>query len=153
LIYQQQYDAAAALDAATVTKLVRNLFMAAVIPLVAVYYHRGEKKSGVPKQKWHSFVPLFVAGFVAMVLIRTVGDIGERPFGLLTEEQWDASVGVVREASKWCLIVAMASIGLGTDLSRMKTIGMKPLMVGLSAAVLVGGVSLGLVTVFGSLLQ
>lgn len=153
LIYQQQYDAAAALDAATVTKLVRNLFMAAVIPLVAVYYHRGRDRTGLPKQKWHTFVPLFVVGFVAMVLVRTLGDIGDRPFGLLTAEQWEASVGVVKEASKWCLIVAMASIGLGTDLARMRTIGMKPLMVGLSAAVLVGGVSLGLITVFGSLLQ
>lgn len=152
LIYQQQYDAAAALDAATVTKLVRNLFMAVVIPLVAVHYYRGHEKSGVPKQKWHTIVPLFVVGFLVMIVIRTLGDIGDRPFGLLTAGQWEASVDVVKQASKWCLIVAMASIGLGTDLSRMKNIGLKPLMVGLSAAVLVGGVSLGLITLLGSLL-
>src|SRR5205823_10509226 len=40
LIYQQQFDAPDALTAATVTKLVRNTCMAAVIPLMAVLYAR-----------------------------------------------------------------------------------------------------------------
>ena len=38
LMYQSQYDAPLALDIATVTKLVRNLCMIAVIPLVGVLY-------------------------------------------------------------------------------------------------------------------
>ena len=38
LLYLQQYGAPEALDTATVTKLVRNLFMVAVIPLMALLY-------------------------------------------------------------------------------------------------------------------
>ena len=36
LMYEAQYDAPLALDIATVTKLVRNLCMIAVIPLVGI---------------------------------------------------------------------------------------------------------------------
>src|SRR3954469_21177878 len=41
LMYREQYDAPAALETAAVVKLVRNLFMAGVIPLMALLYRRG----------------------------------------------------------------------------------------------------------------
>ena len=41
LIYGQQYGVPEVLDTVTVVKLVRNLFMAGVIPLMAMLYHRG----------------------------------------------------------------------------------------------------------------
>ena len=47
----------------------------------------------------------------------------------------------------WCLIVAMASVGLGTNLKRLRTLGLRPLGVGLAAAVVVGVVSFGLIRV------
>ena len=53
LLYAQQYGAPAALDVATVTKLVRNLFMLVVIPLAA-WLHR--RTADAPQQ---SRVPFF----------------------------------------------------------------------------------------------
>ena len=40
-----------------------------------------------------------------------------------------------------CLAVAMASVGLGTHLARLRVLGLRPLAVGLLASLTVGGVS------------
>jgi uncharacterized membrane protein YadS len=40
----------------------------------------------------------------------------------------------------------MAAVGLGTSIKGLKDIGLKPLGAGLIAAVLVGGVSIALIT-------
>jgi uncharacterized integral membrane protein (TIGR00698 family) len=146
LLYGQQFGAPQALDVATVTKLLRNLFMVAVIPLMAVVHHRGHAEAGVPRPRWKDAVPMFVFGFVAMTLLRTVGDAGgDAPFGgLLSADQWAGAIGAVSTASTWLLAVAMASVGLGTHLGRLRKLGFRPLLVGLVAALTVGTVSAGL---------
>jgi uncharacterized integral membrane protein (TIGR00698 family) len=144
LVYQEYFGNAAVLDAATVTKLVRNLGMLIVIPLLSILYHR---KSGADEARpglW-SMVPLFVIGFALMSLLRTVGDMGERPFGLLDPAAWKSVVSITKDAAEYCLGIAMAAVGLGTSLAGLKEIGVKPLGVGLFSAVLVGGVSYTLI--------
>jgi uncharacterized integral membrane protein (TIGR00698 family) len=147
LLYLQQYGAPEALDTATVTKLVRNLFMIAVIPLMALLYHRSNGPvAATVRPKLSQMVPLFVLGFVAMALVRTLGDLGEAPFGgWMTPETWDRWIASTRTASTWCLTVAMASVGLGTNLKRLRRLGLKPLGVGLAAALVVGAVSFAMI--------
>jgi uncharacterized membrane protein YadS len=147
LIYRQQYGVPEALDAATVVKLVRNLFMAGVIPLMALLYHRsrGPENTGARPQ-WHQVVPMFVFGFVAMAAIRSVGDLGSRPFLLLDRDAWDHFLKAADTTSGWCLATAMAGVGLGTGLAKLRVLGWRPLCVGLAAAVLVGGASFGLIS-------
>lgn len=147
LIYRQQYGVPEALDAATVVKLVRNLFMAGVIPLMALLYHRsrGPENTGARPQ-WHQVVPLFVFGFVAMAAIRSLGDLGSRPFLLVDRVAWDHFLKGADTTSGWCLATAMAGVGLGTGLAKLRVLGWRPLCVGLAAAVLVGGASFGLIT-------
>src|SRR5207248_11402201 len=60
LIYEQQFNAPEALNTAAVTKLMRNLCMVGVIPLVSVLYHRSARGRERGRQKWHALVPLFV---------------------------------------------------------------------------------------------
>jgi uncharacterized integral membrane protein (TIGR00698 family) len=146
LLYGQQFGAPEALDVATVTKLLRNLFMVAVNPLMAVLHHRGRPETGVPRPRWQEAVPVFVFGFVAMTLLRTVGDAGgDAPFGgLLSAAQWESLIDTTSTASTWLLAVAMASVGLGTHLGRLRKLGFRPLLVGLVAALTVGTVSAGL---------
>ena len=145
LVYQQYYNDPQALDVATVTKLVRNLGMLVVIPLMSIVYHRNSAAAG-NAPKWWTMIPLFVVGFAIMSLIRTVGDQGELAFGVIQPEQWSAFVGYTKMMAEICLAVAMAAVGLGTSISALKSIGMKPLAVGLFSALLVGGVSASLIT-------
>lgn len=146
LVYQQYYGNAEALDVATVTKLVRNLGMLAVIPLMSILYHR-QSDEGEAAPKWWTMIPLFVIGFAAMSLLRTIGDMGDPAFGFLPVDQWKAIVGYVKETAELFLAIAMAAVGLGTSIRGLVSIGFKPLAMGLIAALLVGGVSLTLISV------
>lgn len=147
LVYQQFYDSPLALNVATVTKLVRNLCMLIIIPLMSVIYHRKSADLG-ESPAWWTMIPLSVVGFAVMSMIRTVGDLGELAFGILQPETWQAIVGYTRELAEILLAVAMAAVGLGTSIRGLMEIGMKPLAIGLFSAVLVGGVSMLLVTTF-----
>jgi uncharacterized integral membrane protein (TIGR00698 family) len=148
LIYRQQYNAPEALDTAAVVKLVRNLFMAAVIPLMAFLYRRGNGAAGAGSAalKWHQVVPMFVFGFVALAAVRSIGDLGNRPFVVFDRDGWGRFLGGADAASGWCLATAMAAVGLGTGLAKLRVLGWRPLAVGLSAAALVGGAAFGLIT-------
>ena len=146
LVYQEYFNDPQALDVATVTKLVRNLSMLIVIPIMAVFYHRRSSEGGAAP-KWYTMIPLFIVGFAAMSVLRTVGDMGERAFGVLEPAQWKAIVGFVKQVATYCLAIAMAAVGLGTSIKGLRAIGLKPLAVGLFSALLVGIVSFTLISV------
>jgi uncharacterized membrane protein YadS len=151
LIYQQQFHAPEALNTATVVKLVRNLFMAGVIPLMALLYHRGTDPSArAARPKWHQVVPLFVMGFLALAALRTVGDLGPKPFWLLDPSSWKTVLAQADLVSTWCLTIAMASVGLGTGLAKLRGLGLKPFCVGLAAAALTGAASVAFIKLLGA---
>jgi uncharacterized membrane protein YadS len=97
-------------------------------------------------------VPLFVLGFVAAAALRTAGDLGERPFGLLAEAEWARFLSSADAAAGWCLTAAMAAVGLGTGLGRLRRLGWKAFCAGLVAAAAVGGVSAVLIKLLGAVL-
>jgi uncharacterized integral membrane protein (TIGR00698 family) len=145
MVYQDYYHAPEALNVATVTKLERNLSMLIVIPLMSVLYHRRSSEGSAPPP-WWTMVPLFVLGFAAMSALRTAGDMGPaRPLGLLDPEQWHTFIKAGKELSSYCLAIAMAGVGLGTSIKGLRSIGLKPLALGLVSALTVGLISLGLI--------
>ena len=159
LMYAQMYDIEKVVDVATVTKLTRNLFIIAVIPVVSYLFYKGktslENEPVIPK--WYNLVPLFIIGFLLLTLIRTIGDMtltgSGAAFGLFDAAAWEnfytsgSSFG-----SKYMLGIAMAAVGFSTDFKIFKGLGMKPFYIGLIAAVAVGLVSLLLVSLFGHLI-
>jgi len=155
LLYGQQFSAPEVLDTATVTKLVRNIFMIVVIPLMALVYRGAESGQAETKKiRIRELIPVFVLGFIAMACLRSLGDLGDSPFGgMLSPAAWEASIETASSLSAWCLTVAMASVGLGTQLSRLRGLGYKPLAAGLVAAVVVGVLSSGLILAMGAQLE
>jgi uncharacterized integral membrane protein (TIGR00698 family) len=147
MVYLAQYGVPEVLDTATVTKLQRNMFMLAVIPLMAFHSNRSSSTGSIRSQV-RAALPMFVFGFLAMSLLRTVGDLGERPFGVLSPEAWTMLIGWATKTATLCLAVAMAAVGLGTSFTRLRGLGLRPLGVGLFAAAVVGGVSYILVSTF-----
>jgi uncharacterized integral membrane protein (TIGR00698 family) len=147
LMYYQQYGVKDAQNTAMVVKIVRNLFMAGVIPLMAVLYHRGSGLDSArsARPKWHQDVPGFVLGFLAFAAVRSLGDVGTKAFLVLDRSDWKWYLDRADLASAWCLATAMAGVGLGTGLAKLRVLGWRPLCVGLAAAALVGGVSFGLI--------
>ena len=92
-------------------------------------------------------IPLFVVGFAIMSLLRTVGDMGDMAFGVIPAETWSSIVSWTKTTAEFCLGIAMAAVGLGTSVKGLIHIGLKPLGVGLFSALLVGVVSVALISV------
>lgn len=157
LIYKQLYDAPLALDAATVVKLVRNVFMIPVIPYMAWRCRRrGRAKGGAWNQPTSidSLFPLFILGFVALAILRSIGDatLGSgRAIGLLGTGAWSWLTKTAEMFATYLLAVAMASVGLGTSFKQPKQLGLRPLYTGLGAAFAVGIVSFLGITSLGLL--
>ena len=151
LMYEAQYASPETLNIATVTKLVRNLCMIAVIPLVGILYGTPDRDDGDSARiNYLKMVPWFIVGFALMSALRTVGDLGDKPFGLLDPGQWNTCVAVIRDAAEQCLLLAMAAIGLTSMVAGIVKIGLKPFVLGLFAALLIGGVSFVLISLFGA---
>lgn len=148
LMYEAQYDAPVALELATVTKLVRNLCMIAVIPLIGILYGSDRTADGSGKVSYLAMIPWFIVGFALMSAVRTIGDSGERAFGFLEPAQWNNVVLVLRDIAERCLLIAMAAVGLTSMFAGIRSIGLRPFMLGLFAALLVGGVSFTLISAF-----
>ncbi len=151
LIYVQLFGGDTALDVAVVTKLVRNLFMIVVIPLMAYVHHRRSRRDveGGGKVNVLVMFPLFILGFVLMAVVRTVGDAtldGGLAYGVLDAAAWDEVTGGIKAWAERLLAVAMAGVGLGTSVWQLRGLGVRPFYVGLGAAAAVGVVSvLGIV--------
>jgi len=159
-VYADVFGAPLALDVATVTKLVRNVFMAVVIPFMAFYYARKTRGQGESAGKKTSFVkllPLFVVGFVVMAVVRSIGDVGinagGNAFGLWDDAAWIAIYSFVKTWAGNLLVVALAGVGLSTDFRAFKGLGIKPFVVGLCAALVVGVVSFVAITLLGSFVR
>ena len=150
VMYQVQYGAPLALDVATVTKLVRNLSMLAVIPLAGILFGEARSVETPGARAWLRLIPWFVIGFAACSALRTLGDHGDQPFGLLDPEVWGQTVVFFRHAAEACLLMAMAAVGLQSSFAGLRSIGLRPFLFGLFAAAVVGAVSLLLIVGFGS---
>jgi uncharacterized integral membrane protein (TIGR00698 family) len=150
LTYRQMYGDPLVLSVATVTKLTRNLFLAAVIPLLTwMHLRRSHRAAGTrPQAKWTAYVPGFVIGFVAMAVVRSIGDYGVREtgeaFGLIYAGDWGRITTELGDywASRVLLGTAMAAVGLNTSFSVFSGVGGKPFVVGFAGALVVGAVGM-----------
>ena len=139
LIYDQQFNSPETLNVATVTKLIRNTFLVIMIPLFAFLYNRGEVKN--EKYSILSIFPYFVLGFIGMIIVRNLGD---QFFSIENDKHflWINLIDYLKILATTFLTMAMAAVGISINLSELKSMGYKPFIVGLIAAVTVGFISL-----------
>jgi len=139
LIYDQQFNNPEVLDVATVTKLIRNTFLVILIPLFAFLYNRGRLKD--QKYSILGIFPYFVLGFIGMIILRNLGD----QFFLIENNNfyiWYKFIEYLKILATVFLTMAMAAVGISINLGELKSMGYKPFIVGLIAAVTVGIISL-----------
>src|SRR5262249_6459479 len=108
MLAAQHFGDPTVLDVAAVTKLLRNAFMIAVVPGTAWMHHRGSVRV-----RFTQAIPLFVVGFLALALVRTLAD-------LTGSTDLQRAIASGQSLSAACLALAMAAIGLGTDLRKLR---------------------------------
>jgi uncharacterized integral membrane protein (TIGR00698 family) len=156
LVFSDVFSLPRSLDVATVTKLVRNVFMVAVIPFMAFYYTRKIAGQGEPEGKigFAKLLPLFIIGFLACAALRSIGDVGisagGNAFGLWDSVAWKSIYGFIKDWAVNFLVVALAGVGLSTRFRILKGLGIEPFLVGLGAALIVGVVSFVAISLLGT---
>ena len=121
-----------ALGFATIVKLTRTLMIVPITLALAVYTAYREQKRQTQPGRQFSFVsvfPWFVIGFVVTAIINTFCGIPALSAAL---------VG----AGKVMIVMAMAAIGLNTNLIKLITHGVRPIFLGVCCWVAVASVSL-----------
>ena len=156
MIYADVFASPRGLDVAMVAKMVRNVFMAAVIPLMAfAHAKKARPGAGGPGPGAARLFPLFIAGFILMAVFRSVGDAGigsgGGAFGLWDQGTWTSLHGLFKDWAAFLLVVALAGVGLKTRFGLFRGLGAKPFLVGLGAAVAVGVISLLMISLLGNL--
>ena len=139
LIYDQQFNSPETLNVATVTKLIRNTFLVIMVPLFGFLYNRGKVKD--KKYSIFSIFPYFVLGFIGMIIVRNIGD---QIFTIENgnHEFWETLINYIKNLATVFLTMSMAAVGISINLNELKSMGYKPFIVGLIAAITVGIVSI-----------
>lgn len=117
-------------DFATMVKLTRTI---AIIPTVLVFAYIGTRikqkelqtSSGGKKVNILKIVPWFIGGFLALAIANSVGFI---PIEISN---------IMKGASKFLMVTALAAIGLGTSIADFKKAGLSPMFYGITIDTLV----------------
>ena len=145
MIYDQQFNSPETLNIATVTKLIRNTFLVIMIPLFGYLYNRGNTEG--KSISLLNIFPYFVLGFIGMMFFRNIGDqiIQSQNYN---NENWNILISFTKDLAKICLTMAMAAVGMSTNLNELREMGYKPFVVGFIAAITVGMVSIFTIQTF-----
>lgn len=157
--YKEVFGDEKAAQIATVAKLTRNALLVAVVPVLAYLHVRRNRAPGAATRRISlaKLFPVFVLGFLGFALLRTLGDVGVAgggaAWGVFDGATWSGLTKLVGEKIAGLLLgTALAGVGLTTHLSVFKGLGVRPLLIGLAAALLVGLASLGLAFAVGPML-
>ncbi len=142
-----------ALNIATVVKLTRNTLMAPILVAIGLIYQRQAEQSETAKMTLSKTVPWFVLGFLGLSLVRTLGiAMGLLPQNVDQAGSWGGGAALLRwsdEAAKFLILMALSAIGLGTNVARLRAIGVKPFVVGLCVAGTLAAFSLTVILATG----
>ena len=149
--WSQRAGNSTALEFATIVKLTRTLMIVPITLVLAVYTSRKARKSGTAigtdngksvvkgNYSFKKVFPWFVLGFLAAALMYTFLPIPAAVSAFLVQ------------AGKFLIVMAMAAIGLNTNLRKLLTQSVKPLLLGLCCWTAVAGVSLLVQYITGNL--
>lgn len=105
-----------AVQSATVVKLSRVVLLAPLVAMVSVWLRT--PRAGLTSKSTSSkvsVVPIFVVGFIAMILVRTTGVLS------------DDVLSTLKTVEQWCLASALVGLGAEVRLSKLLRVGGRPL--------------------------
>lgn len=128
------------LGTAAVVKLTRTLAIIPITLALALYRVKKNRRGDSEKVRISKIFPFFIIYFVAASIITTLSI------------SWGAPAGVFspfKELSKFFIVMAMAAIGLNTNVVKLVKSGIKPLFMGFCCWVGIAAVSLAMQHVMG----
>lgn len=124
------------LNDATIVKLTRTLAIIPITIVLAIFQSRKAENKDT-KMNLKNALPTFIIFFVLASIITTVFHL---PVSI---------TGPLKELSKFFIIMAMAAIGLNTNIVKLIKTGAKPIFMGFCCWVAITGVCLFMQSMFG----
>ncbi|HEV8691563.1 MAG TPA: putative sulfate exporter family transporter [Ideonella sp.] len=118
-------------DVATLVKLMRVAMLLPVIVFASALARSRLRSSGEAAGPRPPLLPGFALGFAALVLINSTGWVPA------------AVQQAGNDASRWCLVAAIAAIGMKTQLKDLATVGLKPIVLMVGETVFLAALVLG----------
>ncbi|HEX2140933.1 MAG TPA: putative sulfate exporter family transporter [Candidatus Limnocylindria bacterium] len=131
---------------ATIVKLTRNALMGPVILVIGAWYASWSRSGGSAdrsgsgeggrqrRARLSEMVPLFVIGFLALAVANSAGLIPP------------VAATAFEDLARFLILLALAGVGLSTNLREMRAVGLRPLYLGLGVAAVLAVFSLALIT-------
>ncbi len=123
------------LDIATIVKLTRTLAIIPITLVLAFWTAKKEKTSNNFSLK--KAFPMFIVFFLLAAVITTVFNLSP------------AVTGPIKELSKFFIVMAMAAIGMNTNIVKLVKTGGKPIFMGFCCWIAISLVSIGMQHVLG----
>jgi uncharacterized integral membrane protein (TIGR00698 family) len=114
-------------DIATYVKLLR---VAMLLPVVSVIAWRVARQSANKDARKGPLVPRFLLGFAVLVALNSALSL-PRPF-----------IDAVTQGSNWCLVTAIAALGMKTSFKSLMVVGWKPVALMLAETLWIAGLVL-----------
>lgn len=150
LIYTQQLGSGDAAPYAALTKLLRNLFLLALVPAIAWAVARSNSQPQARTPSLLQVMPPFLMCFVALAVVRTVGDLTFT--GASLAEQWSVALSVALKVSEGLIVCGIAAIGLSVSLKDLRGVGWRALIAAIAVALTTAACSLALTAVIQRLI-
>jgi len=97
-------------EISTLVKLIRVACLVPVVVVISLITHRSRADS--PNRR--PLLPWFLVAFVVLVIVNSIGWVPEQAHALLTP------------VSSWCLLTAVAALGVKTSLKTLTEVGLAP---------------------------
>lgn len=130
----------ATLDKAVTVKMTRTLAIIPITLVLALIRTKKEKKSGAGQVNLKKIFPFFILFFIAASVITTIAVSRG-----VSADVFDP----LKTLSKFMIVMAMAAIGMNTNIVKLVKSGAKPILLGFCCWVGITGVSLLLQHVMG----
>lgn len=114
-------------DGATFVKLLRVAMLLPVVLVFSMLFRMGGSDHGARPP----ILPGFLVGFAVLVVINS--------FGIIPAIAVDAFSGL----SRWCLVVAIAALGVKTSLQQLASLGWRPVLMLAADTMFLAGLILG----------
>jgi uncharacterized integral membrane protein (TIGR00698 family) len=98
-------------DVATYVKMLRVAMLLPVVVVLLVIFSASRSGDG---RKGPPLVPLFLAGFIGLVCLNSLGLI---PIPVTS---------AMNDVSRWCLVTAIAALGMKTSFRKLAAVGWRP---------------------------
>ena len=124
-------------EVATLVKLTRVLLLGPVVVVMGMLFRNHAGTPAQPRKGIAAYVPWFVAAFLALAALRSIG--------LLP----DLVAVLTREVSRWLTILAMAGLGFGVEFAAVRKVGPRVGVAVVASLTFIASATLVLIRVVG----